>query len=303
MGNRTLRSKIDCYRDVLSKLITASEGNSTRPTREKISCLKPLNRGIEIITPNIKARATVYSQQVKGKGFIQDTSQGQINVCAICKKSHDQHLLAHCDQCKLHYHLGCLTPPLTRMPKKSGYYGWSCSECYPDSSDSNPDLSNIHDDEGSSDAATQKRNRKRRLAASKVDTTQAPKPKIKNIKKHVTASESTKSLYEAASNAASALLSTQEELDLPNLDSSDSIDPTKAAKAAAKAERKQVKKAEKERRKMEKKKRKILEKQQQQMQGMESDSTRRQAIDVEAKEKDQITEESEDDVEIVEDEN
>ena len=69
-NNRTLRSKIDCYRDVLSKLITASEGNSTLPTREKISCLKPLNRGIEIITPNIKARATVYSQQVKGKGML-----------------------------------------------------------------------------------------------------------------------------------------------------------------------------------------------------------------------------------------
>ena len=97
------------------------------------------------------------------------------------------------------------------------------------------------------------------------DITQAPKPKIKNTKKDYTATESTKSLYEAASNAASALLSTQEELDLPNLDSSDSIDPTKAAKAAAKAERKQVKKAEKERRKLEKKKRKILERQQQQM--------------------------------------
>ena len=100
-------------------------------------------------------------------GFVPDASQGQINVCAICKKSHDQHLLAHCDTCKLHYHLGCLTPPLTRMPKKSGYYGWSCSECYPDSSDSNADHSNVHEDEGSSDAATQKRNRKRRLAASK----------------------------------------------------------------------------------------------------------------------------------------
>ena len=55
------------------------------------------------------------------------------------------------------------------MPKKSEHYGWSCSECYPDSSDSNAELSNVYDDdlEGGSDAATQKRNRKRRLAASK----------------------------------------------------------------------------------------------------------------------------------------
>ena len=55
------------------------------------------------------------------------------------------------------------------MPKKSGHYGWSCSECYPDSSDSNPNVGDVYDDdiEGGVDAATQKRNRKRRLAASK----------------------------------------------------------------------------------------------------------------------------------------
>ena len=54
-----------------------------------------------------------------------------VKVCGICGKSHDQHLLAHCDTCQQYYHLGCLTPPLTRMPKKSKQYGWSCSECYP----------------------------------------------------------------------------------------------------------------------------------------------------------------------------
>ena len=66
--NRSLRDKIDCYRDVIEKLTTATQGVSSFPQKEKISCLKPLNRGLEIITPNIKARATVYSQQVKGKG-------------------------------------------------------------------------------------------------------------------------------------------------------------------------------------------------------------------------------------------
>ena len=66
--NRSLRDKIDCYRDVLSKLITNTEGSSGFPSRDKIDCLKPLSREVEIITPNIKARATVYSQQVKGKG-------------------------------------------------------------------------------------------------------------------------------------------------------------------------------------------------------------------------------------------
>lgn len=49
--------------------------------------------------------------------------------CGICKRVNDQHLLAKCDTCHLHYHLGCLSPPLTRHPKKSKIYGWQCSEC------------------------------------------------------------------------------------------------------------------------------------------------------------------------------
>ncbi|XP_067625277.1 uncharacterized protein [Eurosta solidaginis] len=49
--------------------------------------------------------------------------------CGICKRSTDQHLLAKCDTCQLHYHLSCLNPPLTRHPKKTKLYGWQCSEC------------------------------------------------------------------------------------------------------------------------------------------------------------------------------
>lgn len=62
------------------------------------------------------------------------STQCQINSklmheCGICKRCTDQHLLAKCDTCTLHYHLGCLNPPLTRHPKKSKLYGWQCSEC------------------------------------------------------------------------------------------------------------------------------------------------------------------------------
>ncbi|XP_055768782.1 PHD finger protein 14-like isoform X3 [Salvelinus fontinalis] len=49
--------------------------------------------------------------------------------CGICKKNQDQHLLLLCDTCKLYYHLGCLEPPLTRMPKKTKNSYWQCSEC------------------------------------------------------------------------------------------------------------------------------------------------------------------------------
>ncbi|KAG8196845.1 hypothetical protein JTE90_027558 [Oedothorax gibbosus] len=52
-----------------------------------------------------------------------------IHACGLCHKSHDQHQLAKCDSCQLHYHLACLDPPLTRMPKKTKSLGWQCSEC------------------------------------------------------------------------------------------------------------------------------------------------------------------------------
>lgn len=63
-----------------------------------------------------------------------------MNSCGICKKITDQHLLAKCDTCHLHYHLGCLSPPLTRHPKRSKLYAWQCSEC--DNSD-DPTTGNV----------------------------------------------------------------------------------------------------------------------------------------------------------------
>lgn len=52
-----------------------------------------------------------------------------LNECGLCRQKRDQHLLAKCDTCHLYYHLNCLNPPLTRLPKKSKLYGWQCSEC------------------------------------------------------------------------------------------------------------------------------------------------------------------------------
>ncbi|XP_071942117.1 PHD finger protein 14-like [Antedon mediterranea] len=61
-----------------------------------------------------------------------------INFCGICKKNHSQHLLAQCDTCKNHYHLSCLDPPLTRMPKKTAFSAWQCSECVTSESETSP---------------------------------------------------------------------------------------------------------------------------------------------------------------------
>ncbi|XP_077997010.1 PHD finger protein 14-like [Glandiceps talaboti] len=64
-----------------------------------------------------------------------------IHVCGLCEETTDQHLLALCDTCKKYYHLGCLDPPLSRMPKKTTYSGWQCSECCSSESDASaPDV-------------------------------------------------------------------------------------------------------------------------------------------------------------------
>lgn len=53
----------------------------------------------------------------------------ELKNCATCKKTKDQHLMALCDSCHLYYHLSCLDPPLRRMPKKTRFGGWQCSNC------------------------------------------------------------------------------------------------------------------------------------------------------------------------------
>ncbi|XP_044861199.1 PHD finger protein 14 isoform X3 [Mauremys mutica] len=76
-------------------------------------------------------RAPKERKPSKKEGGTQKTSTlpAVLYSCGICKKNHDQHLLLLCDTCKLHYHLGCLDPPLTRMPRKTKNSYWQCSEC------------------------------------------------------------------------------------------------------------------------------------------------------------------------------
>lgn len=49
--------------------------------------------------------------------------------CGKCETVKDQHLLALCDTCHAHFHIYCLDPPLTRVPKKTKFGGWQCSDC------------------------------------------------------------------------------------------------------------------------------------------------------------------------------
>lgn len=79
-------------------------------------------------------------------------------------------MLAKCDTCHLYYHLNCLNPPLTRLPKKSKLYGWQCSECDKTS------------DSEIEEMKTPRRSRSRYSKEDKIDTEIfTPKVKIKPV--------------------------------------------------------------------------------------------------------------------------
>ncbi|CAC14404.2 PHD-type domain-containing protein [Caenorhabditis elegans] len=59
-------------------------------------------------------------------------------TCVVCRKSTEQHKQTQCDECHKSYHIGCLSPPLTRLPKRNNF-GWICHECN-ESSDSEQEI-------------------------------------------------------------------------------------------------------------------------------------------------------------------
>ncbi|XP_011193542.2 PHD finger protein 14 [Zeugodacus cucurbitae] len=99
--------------------------------------------------------------------------------CGICKRTTDQHLLAKCDTCKLHYHLSCLNPPLTRHPKKSKLYGWQCSEC--DKSEDSEGVTDIPKGPRKSRTRFNKDGSIIALAEAESDTGQPPKRRSVDI--------------------------------------------------------------------------------------------------------------------------
>jgi len=123
LAGQEMKAKIQSYKDLLVKYDPL--GRSIGRTRSPVKVTSPHN---ESLNPSVKLKEKNLNSR-KTKNAL------QLFSCELCKLSSDQHLLAHCDVCKLHYHLGCLSPPLTKMPKKTKQYGWQCSEC-----DKEPDM-------------------------------------------------------------------------------------------------------------------------------------------------------------------
>lgn len=77
----------------------------------------PVGKGAEGVREGRVLSSQAQDQNHKGELTLR-------HQCGICRRSTNQHLLAKCDTCHLHYHLSCLSPPLSRMPKKTKLMGW-----------------------------------------------------------------------------------------------------------------------------------------------------------------------------------
>ncbi|KAL4228609.1 PHD finger protein 14 [Mactra antiquata] len=125
--------------------ITQNPVNKLRKDGEKLWSILSALSSKPIPVPDIFHQSKVTKPIAKKeKELLKSPPSAIINQCGICRLSHDQHLLARCDKCRLWYHLGCLDPPLTRMPKKTSRWGWQCSECAKSSSDESEEPTTVN---------------------------------------------------------------------------------------------------------------------------------------------------------------
>ena len=131
--------------------------------------LRNLHSALELIAGKKLALPSVLKPK---KAQVQDTSQKLMDkiflTCATCHKSHDQHLIVECDACHNYYHLGCVDPPLTSVPKKSANYIWQCMEC--DSSEEEEEEEEEKPAASDDDNSTPKRRPQRASTAPKKFT-------------------------------------------------------------------------------------------------------------------------------------
>uniref|UniRef100_A0A1B6M4F6 PHD finger protein 14 n=1 Tax=Graphocephala atropunctata TaxID=36148 RepID=A0A1B6M4F6_9HEMI len=136
--NQTIKVTLQKYHDTILKVMPDKKLlNLDLVNKPAVRNYHPLASPMgSFPTPAALKAGLAFPIGFKRQGFQQrETALGLVQ-CGICNRSNDQHLLAKCDTCHLHYHLGCLNPPLTRMPKKTKQMGWQCSECDKDSSGS-----------------------------------------------------------------------------------------------------------------------------------------------------------------------
>ncbi|VDM02703.1 unnamed protein product [Schistocephalus solidus] len=86
-----------------------SSGPLRRCTRASESSVDALGEGLE---------------SANGVTNAANATENIIHECSICNGLRDQHLMVICETCKKAFHIACLDPPLSRVPKQSRLFSW-----------------------------------------------------------------------------------------------------------------------------------------------------------------------------------
>ncbi|XP_072173481.1 PHD finger protein 14-like [Diadema setosum] len=168
-----LRRKYDELSSEVGKqrLLQSENRSSIEAIWKALSCVA----GKKLKLPSVLSPPRIRKTPSKKEEKEEIKSPTVIHLCGICEQSHDQHLLVLCDICKKYYHMGCLDPPLTRLPKKSAFSVWQCSEC----------VSSSSSDEGATEnprEVEEEPRRKRRIIKEPLKfTTQFPDFPVKKV--------------------------------------------------------------------------------------------------------------------------
>lgn len=126
-----LREKYNSIKELVEKIRAESENmiKEARVLQRFVtsSTGKQFNLPLQIEQLIARCRNAGSNKLIKTSKSNDQTSS--THCCGKCGAVKDQHLLALCDTCHSYFHIYCLDPPLTRVPKKTRFGGWQCSDC------------------------------------------------------------------------------------------------------------------------------------------------------------------------------
>lgn len=126
-----LREKFNSIKEVVAKLRFENETliKEARVLQKSVTASTGKQYNLPLQMEQLIARCSNAKSKSSVRGSKNITKTSSTYGCGKCGTVKDQHLLALCDTCQSYFHIYCLDPPLTRVPKKTKFGGWQCSDC------------------------------------------------------------------------------------------------------------------------------------------------------------------------------
>lgn len=126
-----LRERYNSIKDIVGKLKLETDTliKEARALQKSVTATTGKQYNLPLQMEQLIARCSNARNKSPVKSSKSATKTSSTYGCGKCGTVKDQHLLALCDTCHSYFHIYCLDPPLTRVPKKTKFGGWQCSDC------------------------------------------------------------------------------------------------------------------------------------------------------------------------------